>query len=149
MKHVLLARPSSLIVNDMKKLMTATGMQPTPLGSLDDIDTYSEDSIGGIVVSTALSSPVKEKYWEVIAKVIAIFPSRPIFLASYASVKSTKITAESRFKEYNIGRNLVCLDEVNENFTSQNDILILTQAEISDGSKFDHILLIIKRILSS
>lgn len=149
MKHVLLARPSSLIVNDMKKLMTATGMQPTPLASLEDIDTYSEDKIGGIVVSTALSSPVKEKYWEVIAKVIAFFPSRPIFLASYASVKSTKITAASRFKEYNIDRNLVCLDEVSASFSSRKDVLILTQAEISDDSKFDQILTMIKSILNS
>ena len=149
MKNVLLARPSSLIVNDMKKLMTATGMQPTPLASLADLNSYSEDSIGGVVISTALSSPVKEKYWEVIQSVIATFPNRPIFLASYASVKSTKVTAGSRFKEFDIQRSLVALDEVSEDFSNQGDVLILTQGEISDDSRFDQILKVIKRILNS
>ncbi len=147
MKHVLLARPSSLIVNDMKKLMTATGMTPTPLKSLEHLVNYEESEIGGIVISTALSSPVKEKYWEVISKVIERFPSRPIFLASYASVKSTQITASARFKEFSIARNLTCLDMVDDRFNSSQDVLILTQSEISDDSRFDKILMIIKRIL--
>jgi len=148
MKYVLLARPSSLIVSDMKKLMNATGLQPTPLASLEELKNYDEKQVGGVVISTALSSPVKEKYWEVIHEVILKFPNCPIFLASYATVKSTFITAEARFKEFNIGHRLVCLDQVDESFSNNKDILILTQAEISDDSKFDGILKTIKRILN-
>jgi len=149
MKYVLLARPSSLIVTDMKKLMNATGMQPTPLTSLEELGNYNEKQVGGIVISTALSSPVKEKYWEVIHQVTPKFPNCPIFLASYASVKSTFVTAEARFKEFNIDHRLVCLDQVDESFSKERDILVLTQSEISDVSKFDRILKIIKRILNA
>ena len=148
MNHVLLARPSSLIVNDMKKLMSATGHLPTPIKAIEELDHYAESVISGIVVSTALSSPVKEKYWEVISEVIKRFPKKPIFLASYASVKSTIVTAKARFMEFNIQRRLVSLEEVNEQFSPEQDILILTQAEISDDARFEAILGIISRIMN-
>ena len=149
MREILLARPSSLIVNDMKKLMNAAGVQATPLQSLADLVNYFESNIAGIVVSTALSSPVKEKYWEVILRVVKQFPKKPIFLASYASVKSTKVTAAARFSEFAIERKLVSIEEVDSNFSSEKDILILTQSEISDPSQFEKILAIVKRIIAS
>ena len=66
MKYFLLARPSALIVEKMKKLVAATGASPIPLNQLNAINDYRSDDIEAIVVSTALSSPVKEGYTSVI-----------------------------------------------------------------------------------
>ena len=54
MKYVLLARPSSLIVNDMQKLISATGCEPKPLSSIDEFENYNSDDVAGIVISTLL-----------------------------------------------------------------------------------------------
>lgn len=141
MKYVLLARPSSLIVNDMKNLITSTGCQPTPLASIDEFDNYEADQVAAVVISTALSSKVKDKYWEVIKRSLIHYPYIPIFLASYSSVKSTKIVANKRLEENGIDMELVSLDEMKvQAFDSNKQILILTQGEISNQVLFPSIL---------
>ena len=148
MKYVLLARPSSLIVKDMRHLISSTGLEPKPMRSLQEFENYNEADVAGIVISTALSSAVKDKYWDVIIKSMEHFPKKPIFLASYSSVKNTKITACQRMKESNISRQLLSLDEAKaEPFDQEKHILILTQKEISDRIKFDSIKKVVSDIL--
>lgn len=141
MKYVLLARPSSLIVNDMKKLISSTGCQPKPLNSIDEFKNYGSDEVAAIVISTALSSKVKDKYWEVTQSSLTSFPGKPIFLASYSSVRSTKIVAGKRLKEHGIELELLSLDDLKSKaFNATSHILLLTQAEISNDELFPSIL---------
>ena len=148
MKYVLLARPSSLIVKDMRHLISSTGLEPRPMRSLQEFDNYDETDVAGIVISTALSSVVKDKYWDVIKKSMEHFPTKPIFLASYSSVRNTKITAGQRMKESKIPMQLLSLDEAKaELFDQEKHVLILTQKEISDQKKFSSIKSIVSGIL--
>ena len=150
MKKVILARPSSLIVKDMKNLVASTGFEATPIAQLSELSTIDPNDVGGIVISTALSSTVKEKYWEVIQRSVALFPGKPIFLASYASVRSTKITAGSHIKSTGLDYELVSIDEAKSgSFDSNKQILILTQKEISDPVGFQSISDLIKITLMS
>ncbi|MEO9869706.1 hypothetical protein [Ekhidna sp.] len=133
----------------MRKLISSTGCEPKPLAGIEELANFSPEDVAGIVISTALSSTVKEKYWEVIKKAMQIFPDKPIFLASYSSVRSTKITAGTHIQQYEIPFELVSLDEVKlESFERKSNILILTQKEISDDSKFESILKVVKGILT-
>ena len=148
MRKVLLARPSSLIVNDMKHLIESTGCEPTPLTSLEELANFESAEVAAIVISTALSSKVKDKYWDVIQRSASAFPGKPIFLASYSSVRSTKITASQRLKDHGIGHELVSLEELDQIvFDNDKHMLILTQKEISDESKFPAILNCVKKLL--
>ena len=150
MKYVLLARPSSLIVKDMKHLISSAGCKPVPLSSTEEFQNYSEKDVAGIVVSTALSSKVSEKYWEVVSKAAEHYAEKPLFLASYSSVKTTKITANQRLGENGIEHELVSLEEAEEAaFNPKKQILILTQKEISDEERFPKILHCVKKVLSS
>lgn len=148
MKYVLLARPSSLIVNDMQKLISATGCEPKPLSSVDEFEEYNAEDVAGIVISTALSSKVKDKYWDVVKKSLARFPGKPIFLASYSSVKSTVIIAGKRLEENNIPLEMVSIDDTKPgSFDPLGQLVILTQKEISDDVKFPDVLHVVKSLL--
>jgi len=147
MKYMLLARPSALIVNDMKRLVTKAGLEPQPLTSTDQFVEFEENDVGGIVISTALSSKVNEKYWEVIEKTRNHFPGKPIFLASFSTVESTKLTAGNRLREHGIDLELNSIEEAQRNTLTRKQILILTQKEISDMSKLPLITKLIKSIM--
>ena len=149
MRKALLARPSSLIVNDMKHLIESTGCEPTPLTSLTELADFESDDVAGILISTAPSSKVKDKYWDVIQQSASVFPGKPIFLASYSTVRSTKITASQRLKDHGISHELVSLEELdNIHFSNNAHMLILTQKEISNESKFPSILNCVKKLLN-
>lgn len=150
MKKVILARPSSLIVKDMKKLIASTEFDATPITELAELSRIDPEDVGGIVISTALSSTVKEKYWEVIQRSVALFPGKPIFLASYASVRSTKITAGAHVKSAGLDYELVSIEETKPgSFNASKQILILTQKEISNPMMFNSISDLIKLTLMS
>lgn len=150
MKKIILARPSSLIVTDMKTLMTATGYEAYPINALSELTAINQHDVAGIVISTALSSTVKEKYWEVIKRSAALFPDKPIFLASYATVRSTKITAGSHIKNSELDYELLSIDEAKSTaFNAKKHILILTQKEISNAIEFSSICELVKKVLNA
>ncbi len=150
MKKVILARPSSLIVSDMKKLVSSTGFEAMPIAEINELTHISQSEAAGIVISTALSSTVKEKYWEVVQRSAAIFPGKPIFLASYATIRSTKITAGAHIKNAGLDFELLSIEEAKSgSFDSNKQILILTQKEISDPIAFSSISELMKRLLMS
>lgn len=59
-KKILLARPNMFLVNEMKDFLTVCGYEPTPIENLSDLDQHNSLEIGGMVISTAIASTVKE-----------------------------------------------------------------------------------------
>ncbi len=134
----------------MKKLIASTGFEASPIEELKELTHINQNDVAGIVVSTALSSTVKEKYWEVIKRAIGLFPGKPIFLASYATPRSAKITAGAHLRDIGNGYDLLSIDEAQKmSFDPFNQILILTQKEISDTVSFASIRDMMKRILDA
>ncbi|MEM9324411.1 MAG: hypothetical protein AAGA85_02090 [Bacteroidota bacterium] len=111
MKRALLARPSSLIVENMRRFMTTLGLEPTRLNTADELHQYEADEVGCIVISTALSSTVKESYCEIVKKVRSTFPGKPIFIASFADIKRSKVIVRSKFKSGDCDIELLCMEE--------------------------------------
>lgn len=150
MKKVILARPSSLIVKDMKKLVSSIGFEAMPIAKISQLTEVNQEEVAAVVISTALTSTVKEKYPEVIQRSAAIFPGKPIFLASYATVRSTKITAGAHISGFGLHYELLSLEEAkNVSFDSNKQILILTQKEISNPTTFPAICELVKSIMKS
>ncbi len=132
----------------MKKLISSSGFEANPLEDLSELTKINQNEVAGIVISTALSSTVKEKYWEVIKRSIALFPGKPIFLASYSTVRSTKITAGSHLKNLGTGYELLSIEEASKtSFDPNSHLLILTQKEISDPVAFPSICELMKRVM--
>lgn len=134
----------------MKKLVSSTGFKAEPITKIKELKSINQDEVAGIVISTTLSSSVKEKYWEVIKLSASLFPDKPIFLASYATERSTRITATSHFKEASLDYDLLSINEAKSiPFNTDKQILILTQKEISDPIAFRPICELMKRLLMS
>ncbi|WP_109833286.1 hypothetical protein [Reichenbachiella versicolor] len=131
----------------MKKLISSANCDPIPLSSINQLSEFETESIAGIVISTALSSPVKNKYWEVLQNSIEQFPGKPIFLASFASVRSSKVTISAALKKNNIDFDVLSCEEVSHGFDTNKEIVLLTQGEISDAEKFHRVSELVKAVL--
>lgn len=149
MKYFLLARPSALIVEKMKKLVESVGATPIPLKNLFAVNTYKPEDVEAIVVSTALSSPVEETFTQVIQHCWKSLGKKPTFLASYADLRRTKVIACAKFKECGMDVELVGLSEVInlEEENLHNPIFIITHDEIANPESFSTSLMAVKRIL--
>lgn len=149
MSYFLLARPSALIVEKMKKLVESVGATPIPLKNLFSVNTYNPDEVEAIVVSTALSSPVEETFTQVIDHCWKSLGKKPTFLASYADLRRTKVIAGSKFKAYGMDVDLIGLSEVMnlEEEQVHNPVFIITHDEIANPESFSVSLMAVKRIL--
>lgn len=147
--NFLLAKPSGLIVEKMKKLVEALGSTPLPLKSLNEIKSYNTTEIEAIVVSTALSSPVKETFTQVINQCWKTLGNKPTFLASYADLRRTKIIASAKFQSCGMDVNLLGVSEVMDERAQpvKNPIFIITHDEIANPASFPVVLVALKRIL--
>jgi len=148
-KKVLLARPSSLLVNNMKRLMVSAHLIPTPLKELNGFQGLSSSEIAGIVVSTTLSSCVKEEYWEVMKMAHEKFNGMPKFLASFANFKRAKLIARSSFKENGLALEALSIDEAYESdfVDFSNHFVIITREDLEDPAKFNSSSLLIKKLM--
>lgn len=140
MRKILLARPSSLIVENMKKLMVGLNFTPVPLMSIEELDDHHPSEVAGIVISTALSSTVKCSYTEVIDRTKVLFRHKPCFLASYASVERTKKIVHARLQQLNQPLRAISIAEAAH--LSMVDffqtIIIITNDEIKEEPAFGY-----------
>jgi|GEM_PF-5819760 hypothetical protein len=81
-RHVLLARPSIFIVNEMGPFVTQSGYNPRGIKNLAHLDKIPDDALGGAVISTAINSVVPEGYEEVVVLMRRKYPTLPIALAT-------------------------------------------------------------------
>lgn len=129
---VLLARPSSFIVNDMKRLMTEMGYRPTPISRLSDVGKMPLKEILGAVVSNQLSSSIPEDYKEVILEIKRVNPSMPVLLASLVEFTGIEKGLRAKFEGtpfvffavHDVARKLV--------FNTSTDILVIHLSDITD-----------------
>ncbi|MFY0601122.1 MAG: hypothetical protein JXR03_15705 [Cyclobacteriaceae bacterium] len=146
---VLLARPSSLLIENMKRLMESASLSPEPLRSLEKMGEYNQENLAAIVISTAISSPVKESYCEVVERSKELFSGTPIFLASYANIRRTKLIAETKFKERGIKFELISTAEAKglNVFDARKTIVIITKEDLEDEEKFLQTVDLVKKVV--
>lgn len=136
MKKVILARPSSLMVNNMKKLMAEIKVTPIPLGSMEELGNLSKAGVVGVVVSTALTSTVKMTYPEVIEYFNREFPEIPIFIASFTNFKRTKIIVESTLEKNGVPLSVVSLNQArqSDHLDFKSTAIVITNEDISESA---------------
>ncbi len=149
MKYFLLARPSALIVQHMKALVQSAGYEPLPLTNLREVEKTEKSEIAAVVVSTALSSPVKESFAQVIDYCWRFLGPRPIFLASYADLRRTKIIAGSKFRDFGMQVDILGLEETRDlaEFDYRRQVFVITQKEIANSQQMPIALVAVKKIV--
>jgi hypothetical protein len=87
---VLLARPHDFVVADMTRWMNSLGAEPVRLQGALDLSPFAAGEVGGVVISTAVTSMVSSAFGEVLDATRAAFPRAPVIIAGLTSTDSAR-----------------------------------------------------------
>lgn len=88
-KRVLLARPHSFIVAEMRPFLERTGYQPTKLENIDDMYPGKLGQFNGAIISMAVVSTIAAKPAEVFSVLRKNYPTLPVVFAGLTDFQST------------------------------------------------------------
>jgi hypothetical protein len=147
-RKIVLARPNQIIVNYMRSLVLKTGCDPHPIQDLEEIYKIEESLIGAIVISTSVSSVVKQDYLEVLKEVLDKFPNKPVVLATLSSTTSLEKIVSRKLKEWGIVRGIIGTDS-NITLRNHQQIQVITKKDLSEKSTAEKALLQLRQLLIS
>jgi predicted RND superfamily exporter protein len=143
-----LARPNQIIVNYMRSLVLKTGCDPHPIQDLEEIYKIEESLIGAIVISTSVSSVVKQDYLEVLKEVLDKFPNKPVVLATLSSAESLEKVVSRSLLDWGVHRKLSDTDS-SQSLSAKLHIQVISKKDLTDESTFDKALLQLRQLLAS
>lgn len=114
-KKILLARPHSFIVSEMKPFLERNGYQPVKLESLDDIHPGKLGTINGAIISTAVVSSITAKPAEVLAALRKHYPALPVLFAGLTDFDSTLPTLQRIVQDTHAGATILPFNSSAEN----------------------------------
>lgn len=98
----LLARPHDFVVDDMRKWLTALGLEPVRLSTLADLEQHAPVDVRALVISTAVTSSVKASVADALAAVRRRFPITPLLLAGLASASSARVGLDAELRAHGL-----------------------------------------------
>lgn len=142
---VLLARPSSFIVTDMKRLMTDMGFQPNPITKLADVQNLPLQEFAGAVVSIQINSTIPEDYKQVIVEIKRVHPTMPILLASLVEFQDIAKGVKAKFE--GTAFQFYGMQEATRKMTfdPKNDIIAIQKADITDETRYKNTISVLRR----
>jgi hypothetical protein len=146
-KRILLARPNSFIVDEMKRLIADSGYTPTPINDLEELMQYDTAEIGGAVISTAFSSTVKEDYHEVVKAVIEKFTGIPVMLATLIDVEAIRKAIDLKFEAIGLDFEMHSMEMAGAKgmLTPRKDMIIIQKNDIADEAVYARTLKTVKQ----
>ncbi len=150
-KKMILARPSSFIVNEMTNMVEQAGLKPIPLQILLELDHYHPDDVGGVVVSSSTTSVVKESFQEVLYRTYAKFPGKPVFLASMIEIARMEGMVKQRLKGLGISRALISVsDAVNrkDRIDFNKELVVIQKQDLTHEESLQNVLGLVRSYCS-
>lgn len=137
-KNVILARPNLFIVKEMKKLISDCGYTAGQVSSIQDMKNFHASSVGGIVISTGLSSTVQENYMETLVEAKKNFPEAPILLASMIKFELSKTSIEIELKKSGSHYKLLSMKEAAKrtSINHKEEIVLLEKSELTNQADY-------------
>lgn len=141
-KKVLLARPHTFIVAEMRPFLERGGYQPTRLESLDDMRTGKLGSFSGAIISTAVVSSIAAKPAEVFAALRQHYPALPVMFAGLTDFDATLPTLQRIVQDVHSGATILPFDSRAENHPGLGgrDVFLFLNKEDLAGSAAENIL---------
>lgn len=135
LKKVLLARPNVFIVKEMKNFITEAKYEPIPIANVSELDNYNPSEIGGIVISTAITSTVNEDYQDLVKIVKDKFPNTTVLLATLIDYDKISSIVKSRFKNINLDYNVLTIKEASEKkrIDNRREIVAIQKSDLTDN----------------
>ena len=146
-KRIILARPNSFIINDMKHLLSDGYYIPTPIDHLSKLNQYSVSEISGVVISTAINSTIEEGYDMTVKEVINKYKTVPILLASLISLDKIRKTIKLKFDKIGLDFDLLSIEDAmkKSSIDPSKEIIVIEKQDIAYEYAFPKTLSIIKR----
>ncbi len=137
-KNVILARPNLFIVNEMKRLMADCSFTPTAIRTVSDLERFDQKSVGGVVISTGLHSPIESTYAEVVKKSQKELPGKPILLASMIDFDHMKRSISLNFEKEGIDFELLSIQDADKKSSIDRSraFLVIQKSDITDESRY-------------
>lgn len=138
-KKILLARPNSFIVTEMKKFISACNYTATPIADVSEFNNYNPSEIGGIVISTALNSSIKEEYAEVVKLASERFNGIPILLASLIDFDRVNASVNYNLGKSDLQYDLLSISTAAEKtfVNSKSDLIVIEKDDLVNADKYD------------
>ena len=135
----------------MKHLLADCGYIPTPIENLNELSRYKTTELGGVVISTAISSTMKSDYQDVVKAVVERFAGIPVLLATLIDAEVAKKTISLRFKKAGINYQLHSMESVRVKgfVNSRNEMIVIQKEDISEESVYDQTLKIVMNYFQS
>ena len=113
-KKVLLARPHSFIVAEMRPFLERTGYQPSKLENIDDMYPGKLGQFNGAIISMAVVSTIAAKPAEVFAALRKSYPNLPVVFAGLTDFQSTMPSIERIVRALHPGAEILPISSLAE-----------------------------------
>lgn len=135
---IILARPNSLIVNEIKRLISELSGKAVPLGDLKDIGKIDYQEVAGIVISTAVNSVVSDPYIEVLKQVVVGLPGKPVFLTTLMEADILKRSLSVELRRSTLSFNFLSIEEAiaAKVLSPAKDVVIIRKKDLTDPDLF-------------
>lgn len=131
---VLLARPHSFIVSEMRPFLERNGYQPVKLESINDMHPGKLGAFSGAIISTAVVSSIDAKPADVLAALRKHYPAMPVMFAGLTDFESTLPTLQRIVSETHPGATILPFSrraEVHPRLGDRDVFLFLNKEDIS------------------
>jgi hypothetical protein len=135
-KKVLLARPHSFIVSDMKPFLEKSGFLPVRLDALSALDSGISGTMSGAVISTAVLSTINASAEEVFSALRKKYPRLPVIFAGLTEFSMMKSAVERVVGRLHPGAEVRPFSGTSENYPGlgrENVFLVLRKEDMAPG----------------
>lgn len=135
-KKVLLARPHSFIVSEMRPFLERSGFAPAPLENLAALNAGSPGALSGAIISTAVLSSVGASADEVFAALRKKYPRVPVLFAGLTEFPMMKGVVERVVKALHPGAEVLPIETATESHPGlgrDNVFLVLRKEDLAPG----------------
>lgn len=136
-KKVLLARPHSFIVSEMRPFLEKGGFASSKLDSLSALDFRTLGAMNGAVISTAVISSVNATAQEIFATLRKNYPKLPVLLAGLTEFPTMKIAVERVVKGIHPDAEILPFTTATESHPGlgrENVFLVLRREDLAAGA---------------
>jgi len=135
-KKVLLARPHSFIVSEMRPFLERSGFAPLPLENLAALEAGTVGSLSGAIISTAVLSSVGASADEVFTALRKKYPRLPVLFAGLTDIPMMKGIVERIVKALHPGADVLPIAATTDSHPGlgrENVFLVLRKEDLAPG----------------
>lgn len=148
----LLARPHPVIVDAMRDVLIASGLEPRALSSREELLRWPAEDVALVVVSTSVHSTVQASFEDIIRQVSNVFPSAALVIGTAVDPEHARGLLADMLALYRIEGRLRTARELAERRIDPadgRDILLVSRQELAQADGRATVVGAVSRLLAA